>query len=102
MGIGFFTGLAIFLNLIYGIVFTPEEQKQWMLVTHLTIAFEIVIYTPLTVVLKWLLPPYLTECIFLIFFVVIIIFAVHCQDILDTERRNWSDNVNLFCEILPV
>ena len=35
-----------------GVLFSPEEQKQWMLVTHLTIAIEIVVYAPLTVVLK--------------------------------------------------
>ena len=106
-----------------------------MLIAHLTIIFEMALYTPgkiiiqviwlkyisitsiymttddfllthiarsfLHVHIQWILPTHVTYLFCAIAFILVVIFAAYCGEILDTERRSWSENINIFCDVLP-
>ena len=52
--------------------------------------------------LQWLLPPYVTEVLFILCVVGVIIFGYFCGDIVDPERNPWTAGYEVMCDILPV
>ena len=64
------------------------------LLTHIALSF-------LHVHIQWLLPSFVCFLFCVTAFIVVVIFGAYCGEILDTERRSWSENINIFCDVLP-
>ena len=52
--------------------------------------------------LQWILPPYLTELLFLSCAVGIIAFGFVCGDVVDPEKYPWTAGIAIVCDVLPV
>merc|ERR1712025_650892 len=94
--------VRIFINLIFGIKFTPEQQFKWVWATFLATFLDWVLYSTSKIVLEWLLPPYVTEVFFILCVVGVITFGYFCGDIVDPERNPWTAGFEIMCDVLPV
>jgi hypothetical protein len=95
--ISFLTLFSIFINLIFGIKFDVEKQHKWVVVTYLAIFLDWVVYSSSKIVLEWLLPPYVTECVFVICCASVLLFGYFCGDITEGE----TSSLSIICDVLP-
>merc|ERR1711907_210154 len=98
----FITLLCIFINLIFGIKFTQEQQLKWVWATFLATFLDWVLYSTSKIVFEWLLPPYVTEVLFILCVVGVVVFGYFCGDIVDPERNPWTAGLEVLCDVLPV
>jgi len=95
----FLTLFCIYLNLIFGIKFTLEEQYAWVTATYLATFLDWVVYSTSKIILQWLLPPYVTECFFVLCVAGVVLFGVFCGQIMG--REPWAQDFEIICDVLP-
>lgn len=96
----FLTLLCLYINLIFGIKFTKEQQYDWVSTTYVALCLDWVVYSTSKIVLQWLLPPYVTEVLFVGCVVGVVSFGLVCQEIMGKEA--WASDFEIICDVLPV
>lgn len=88
------SAFAIFLNLIFGIKFSKSGQvTEWVHFTLLTILIDLLLYSPIRILCRWVMPLFLVFICYVIFFFGVVSFAIYCDGELD--------EVQDLCEFLP-
>merc|ERR1712032_1440869 len=98
----FLTLLCLYINLIFGIKFSLDQQYKWVMATYVATFMDWIVYSTSKIVLQWLLPPYVTEVLFVFCVVGVVAFGMFCGEILDPEKRPWTESLQIVCDILPV
>merc|ERR1712100_86092 len=98
----FLTLLCMYINLIFGIKFTKDEQAVWVWATYIGLFLDWGVYSTSKIVLQWLLPPYITEVLFLLLVVGFVALGVFCEEVMDPVKRPWTADLGILCEIPPV
>merc|ERR1712100_924349 len=89
----FLTLLCMYINLIFGIKFTKEQQYDWVSTTYVALCLDWVVYSTSKIVLQWLLPPYVTEVLFVGCVVGVVSFGLVCQEIMGKEA--WASDFEI-------
>merc|ERR1712070_96657 len=97
----FLTGLCMYINLIFGVKFTKEQQTAWVTATYIGLLLDWGVYSTSQIILQWLLPQYITEILFIFFIGGILAFGVFCGEIMDPATRPWTQDLQFVCDVLP-
>jgi len=80
----------------------PISSQPHSLSLTLISPFSLSLTLPHIYHLQWLLPPYVTEVLFILCVVGVIAFGYFCGDIMDPERNPWTAGFQIVCDVLPV